>query len=253
MLGMADDAAPVLLLWDVDHTLIENGGVSKENYALAFEILTGRAPDTQPQTDGRTELGIVANILADNGEDPAAFSLELQWDALVDATNRNAAALAKRGHALPGAAACLERVSGEAGIHQSVLTGNIQPNAIVKLHAFGLDKWIDWEIGGFGWDSPYRPRLVPAAQERARIRYGFDADQDVTVLVGDTSLDVKAGIEGGARVIAVATGIYSRGELTAAGADIVLDDLANVDIFMDTLRTVLRLGPVPSRLQDAGL
>jgi phosphoglycolate phosphatase len=76
---MADDAAPVLLLWDIDHTLIENGGVSKENYALTFEILTGRAPVAQPQTDGRTDLGIVASILTDNGEDPAAFSLERQW------------------------------------------------------------------------------------------------------------------------------------------------------------------------------
>jgi phosphoglycolate phosphatase len=54
MLDMADDIGPALLLWDVDHTLIENGGVSKENYALAFEILTGRAPEAQPQTDGRT-------------------------------------------------------------------------------------------------------------------------------------------------------------------------------------------------------
>jgi phosphoglycolate phosphatase len=141
----------------------------------------------------------------------------------------------------------------EPDIHQSVLTGNIKPNAIVKLHAFGLDKWMDWEIGGFGWDSPYRPRLVPAAQERARLRFGFDADQDVTVLVGDTTLDVKAGIEGGARVIAVATGIYPRADLAAAGADVVLDDLADVDGFMDTLRSVIRLGPVPSRFQDVGL
>lgn len=51
---MANDAAPVLLLRDVDHALIENSAVSKENYALAFEILTGRAPDVQPQTDGRS-------------------------------------------------------------------------------------------------------------------------------------------------------------------------------------------------------
>jgi hypothetical protein len=43
MLCMTQDAK-TLVLWDVDHTLIENSGVSKENYALAFEFLTGRAP-----------------------------------------------------------------------------------------------------------------------------------------------------------------------------------------------------------------
>lgn len=250
---MADDAASVLLLWDVDHTLIENGGVSKENYAQAFELLTGRAPDVQPQTDGRTELGIMARILADNGQDAAAFTLDQQWDALVKATRRSAAALAERGHALPGAAACLERVSAEPRIHQSVLTGNIRPNAIVKLGAFGLDRWMDWEIGGYGWDSVDRPRLVPAAQERARVRFGFDAGRDVTVLVGDTPLDVKAGVDGGARTIAVTTGLFSRQELAEAGADVVLNDLADVGDFMDNLWRIVRLGPVPSRLQDAGL
>jgi phosphoglycolate phosphatase-like HAD superfamily hydrolase len=245
---MADEAASVLLLWDVDHTLIENAGVSKENYALAFEILAGRVPGVQPQTDGRTDVGIMADLLSDNGEDPAAYSLKRQRDALAAAASRNSGALAARGHALPGAAACLARASGETGVLQSVLTGNIQPNAILKLRAFGLDIWMDWEIGGFGWDSPVRARLVPAAQERASEKHGFDAARDVTVVVGDTTLDVTAGIDGGARVIAVATGIFSRQQLAAAAADIVLDGLADVDAFMDALGTARKLGPVPARL-----
>ncbi len=49
------DMPLILVLWDVDHTLIENGGVSKEVYAAGFEILTGR-PVTEPvETDGRTD------------------------------------------------------------------------------------------------------------------------------------------------------------------------------------------------------
>jgi hypothetical protein len=43
--------AATLVLWDVDHTLIENSGVSKENYALAFKLLTGREPEVIPQED----------------------------------------------------------------------------------------------------------------------------------------------------------------------------------------------------------
>jgi phosphoglycolate phosphatase len=45
-----------LILWDVDHTLIENGGVSKATYALAFELLTGHAPSVRPSIDGRTDF-----------------------------------------------------------------------------------------------------------------------------------------------------------------------------------------------------
>lgn len=245
---MGNDAAQLLLLWDVDHTLIENSGVSKENYALAFELLTGRPPDVQPQTDGRTDQGIMTNLLAGNGENPDAYSLERQWNALLKAGKQNKAALAERGYALPGATACLERISGVAEIHQSVLTGNLRPNAVIKLQAFGLDKWIDWEVGGFGSDDSVRARLVPVAQARAKERYGFDPSRNVTLLVGDTPLDVEAGVNGGARVIAVATGAFSRQELEATEADAVLDDLADVDAFMNTLTSVRELGPVTARL-----
>lgn len=34
----------LIVLWDIDHTLIENAGVSKEIYAAAFTALSGRAP-----------------------------------------------------------------------------------------------------------------------------------------------------------------------------------------------------------------
>jgi hypothetical protein len=52
------------VLWDVDHTLIENGGVSKETYALAFELLTGCVPSVRPATDGRTDFQIMRLIHA---------------------------------------------------------------------------------------------------------------------------------------------------------------------------------------------
>ena len=51
----------VLLLWDVDHTLIENSGVSKAVYARAFQMMTGD-PEVQPGTDGRTDHEIVRNL-----------------------------------------------------------------------------------------------------------------------------------------------------------------------------------------------
>jgi phosphoglycolate phosphatase len=55
-----------LVLWDVDHTLIENGGVSKATNASAFELLTGRAPSVRPATDGRTDFEIMYELLSAN-------------------------------------------------------------------------------------------------------------------------------------------------------------------------------------------
>jgi phosphoglycolate phosphatase-like HAD superfamily hydrolase len=47
------------------------------------------------------------------------------------------------------------------------------------------------------------------------------------VLVGDTPNDVLAGLEGGARVVAVATGSSDVQALKEAGAELVLEDLAD--------------------------
>jgi hypothetical protein len=40
-MGVGAAGKQVLLLWDVDHTLIENSGVSKAVYARAFELMAG--------------------------------------------------------------------------------------------------------------------------------------------------------------------------------------------------------------------
>jgi len=113
----------------------------------------------------------------------------------------------------------------ERSIHQSVLTGNIAFNGRAKLAALDLDQYIDFEVGGFGSDDVSRPRLVGYAQRRASAKYGVSFDQTTTVLVGDTVRDVQAAKFGGARIVAVATGVDSAAKLTAEGADVVLNDL----------------------------
>jgi phosphoglycolate phosphatase len=242
----------VLVLWDIDHTLIENGGVSKENYALAFELLTGRVPGVQPRTDGRTDTAIMSDLLTANGVGADAFTFDEQVAALAEAGVRNRDRLVARGSALPGAVECLEHLSAVGGVVQSVLTGNIEPNARVKLGAFGLDKYIEFGAGGFGADDAIRARLVPIAQARAGRLFGFDPVRDVTVLIGDTTLDVAAGLAGGGRVLGVATGISTVDELRVAGADAVLPGLADLDAFIQALRTVRAMGPTGPRDQAAG-
>src|SRR5205807_436893 len=99
--------------------------------------------------------------------------------------------------------------------------------AEVKLGAVGLDRFIDFDAGAFGCDHVDRPRLVPIAQTRAGQREKTTYDHANTVLVGDTRRDVQAGLDGGARVLGVATGPVAAGDLRAAGAHDVLDDLTD--------------------------
>jgi phosphoglycolate phosphatase len=226
-----------LILWDIDHTLIENGGVSKETYALAFELLTGHAPSIRPATDGRTDFQIMHELLSANFVNAEKYVEITQFESvLVRAMMRNAPQLPQRGHVLPGVIDALTVLSAAPAVVQSVLTGNIAPNARAKLNAFNLDAWVDVEVGGFGSDDKVRSNLVDAARRKVSKKYGTWFDCSSTILIGDTLLDIKAAHDGGARMLAVATGVYSAAELIEAGADVVLDSLADLDQFMTALR-----------------
>jgi phosphoglycolate phosphatase len=227
----------VLLLWDVDHTLIENSGVSKAVYARAFQMMTGRAPEVQPGTDGRTDQEIVRNLFTANG---AAFTTgdERSYQSvLVDAMGELHPRLMRDGFVLSGVPEVLEAVSQIPGIVQSVLTGNIRPNAEAKLRLLGDHaRVLDLDVGGYGSDDARRPRLVGAAQRKASQKYGTVFGSSSTVLVGDTERDVAAALEGGALIVAVATGVTSQEELRQAGAHVVLPDLSDAPGFVAIVR-----------------
>jgi phosphoglycolate phosphatase-like HAD superfamily hydrolase len=106
-----------------------------------------------------------------------------------------------------------------------MLTGNIKANAIIKVAAFGLDRWLDIEAGAYGSD-PHEERsdLVAVARRRAAERY---SEPTAAVLVGDTPLDVRAAREAGARSVAVATGFSDAETLRASEPDAYLDDFSD--------------------------
>ena len=51
---------------------------------------------------------------------------------------------------MPGAVAAVAAVAKLDGVVQTVLTGSSKPSAMLKLRAFGLDGFVDFDIGGYG-------------------------------------------------------------------------------------------------------
>ena len=233
---MPDLFPTALVLWDVDHTLIENGGVSKDTYALAFRLIAGRMPEVQPVTHGRTDFLIMRALLEANGVDAGGFeTIESFRPFLVSAMKEVGPGLPSRGFVLPGVVEALRVLDGVEAVVQSALTGNVVENARAKLDPFDLTRWLDMEVGGFGSDAEVRSDLVRVAQDKAAAKYGREYDAESTILIGDTPLDVKAAQDGGAKVIAVATGVHDLDELRAAGPDAALRDLSDLDLFLSTL------------------
>lgn len=219
-----------LVLWDIDHTLVDFAGLGMTWYAAAFTAATGGTMRVHPVFGGRTELATTTELLTANGFDPAPDTIRAMFEALVAESERATHRFATEARALPGAAEALTAFAGDDGVVQSLVTGNLPEISRHKLVAFGLHEHLDLDIGGYGTLSVHRPDLVPHAVGLAAAKHGTAFDAGEVVVVGDTPNDVKAALAHGALSIAVATGLYSAGELRAAGAHVVLPDLADTDV-----------------------
>lgn len=225
---------PLIVLWDIDHTLIENSGVSKEIYAAAFTALTGQSSREPAATEGRTDRLIMAEMFRRHGLSAPPWGQVER--ALEDAGADREDALRRRGRALPGTREALKTLAGQSWAVSSVLTGNIAANALVKLRAFGLDVLLDLAVGAYGADSEDRAGLVAVARKRVSSAYSLAPDIPV-VLIGDTPRDVAAALSTGSRILAVATGVHHSEALREAGAKVVLPDLRDTAGLISQLRS----------------
>jgi phosphoglycolate phosphatase-like HAD superfamily hydrolase len=225
----ASDASPgqpaVLVLWDIDHTLLAAQGVGAAVYRSAFQAATGKPMRVMPRFAGRTELAIMRETLIRNEVAPTDDAISELTDRLVEGFERARDELADRGRVLPGAAATLAALAGDGTVYQSVLTGNLREVARIKLEVFGLDAHLDLASGAYGEDHTDRAELVGFAQYRASRRFAVPFDNARTVLIGDTLNDVRAALAAGVAVIGVATGENESDDLRSAGAGVVLTAL----------------------------
>jgi phosphoglycolate phosphatase len=220
---------PRLVLWNVDHTLVDVGRVTREAYAEAFQRVTGRPLVRLAPTAGRTESEIIFETLAFNDVVTAEHHLAEFMTALGESFGARRKSIREHGRVLPGAREALAAVGRLHDVIQSVLTGSIQPNAIAKLTALGLDRYVDFTVGGYGSETYPKAALVELARTRTAQKYGGVIAEASTVLIADSPNDVRAAQISNARSIAVATGNATEAELRAAGADVVLPTLGDTD------------------------
>jgi phosphoglycolate phosphatase-like HAD superfamily hydrolase len=229
--------ARTLVLWDIDHTLLNTAGLGRRAYADAFQVVASRPMEQAADMAGRTDWAITLDLLRMHGIEASPDLLRTFGAALAEAFATYEKAVRENGWVLPGAREALEALAGRDDVVQSVLTGNMEPIAIGKLAAFDLVPYMDMRVGAFGMDHEDRAELVRLAQKRAVAVYGQEFGRDNTVLIGDTRHDVQAGHVGGARVVAVATGASDRETLLGAGAELVLDDLGDTDAVVRAILT----------------
>lgn len=222
-----------LVLWDVDGTLLTSGGVGPAAIHRAVErglgrALVGTSLVGAVHMGGKTDPQIVGEYLSLMEADGEA-DLPVVLRHLEECLAETAHLVRENGAVLPGVEAVLEALSRRSDVVCSVLTGNIAPNAAVKVGAFGLERWLDLEVGAYGSDNVDRRALVPIALHRVEELRGLELAPDDVWVVGDTPRDLEAARSGGAHCLLVATGGYGIEELRALGADATIADLSDTD------------------------
>ncbi|QHY99244.1 Phosphoglycolate phosphatase [Streptomyces sp. S4.7] len=233
----------ILVLWDIDRTLLYVGETDRLVYREVFQQVVGRPPAVLPARGTGVTMPLAVRELLASNDVPSEDIERLTGDIIERMPGQLAnhrEDLLTQGQLMPGALAALVAVRQSDLFIPSIVTGNLRRSAEIKLDTFGLSSYVDSGVGGYASDNSHRPALVRIAQERAEKVYGEPFDRSNTVIVGDSLQDVITGREGGAPVIGVASGKTPAAELTNYGADRVIPDLTDVVGLLQLITDVVR-------------
>jgi phosphoglycolate phosphatase-like HAD superfamily hydrolase len=225
----------ILLLFDIDGTLITTGGAGYRAMKRAVEDVVGvqQALEGIPVA-GRTDSIILRDAIA--AIDGRELDLPLRDRIQARYAGLLAEELARTGGGpgvCPGVRPLLEALQADDRFDLALLTGNFSQTAAIKLGYFDLWQYFPW--GAFGEDAVHRNDLMPVAYERYATRTGRAPEPSRTVIIGDTPHDVACARAGQARSVCVTTGQFDRDALEAAGADVVFHELSDVEVVIDVL------------------
>jgi phosphoglycolate phosphatase-like HAD superfamily hydrolase len=216
-----------LVLFDIDGTLLSDGGAAREAYAYALEAVYGYHTELRRYDfSGRTDPQITHMVLGDAGLSAEAIDAAMPrlWEHYLAALERSAPG---RVRVLAGVRPLLETLAGDGRVMLGLLTGNIEPGARVKLGNAALNDF--FPFGAFGSDSARREELPPIAVERASQFAGRHFSGRDVVIIGDSIYDVRCGVPHSATTIAIASGKTAEEKLRAENPDYLFASSEQLD------------------------
>jgi phosphoglycolate phosphatase len=218
---------PLLLLFDIDGTLIDTGG--KGMSALrktAIEIFGNEGPPLD--LAGSTDLGILEKLHAHFDTAPCAERTYRFFETYHIHLENSLSSNPSEGRVIDGVVELLKEITGAPHTKPALLTGNTMQGAWIKLRHYRLDHY--FSFGAYGSDLADRNHLGRIALERALAHTGQAYGLQHTLVIGDTPKDIACAHAVGAKCLAVATGHFSEDQLAAAGADWVVSSLREISL-----------------------
>ena len=208
--GTDTAAAPLLLLFDIDGTLL-SGATAAHSEALHEALRQVHGVDTRA-TSGRDRPGG-----AHRRGDRAAAAAQRRGlgprhrrgrDGGPRACGEVFARLCPPSLAdtvIPGIAELVSWLDGRDDVRLSLVTGNYEPVARLKLSRAGIGRHFPSGQGGFGSDSEDRAALPGIARKRAG-HDGVSHPRRRAIVIGDTPRDIACAQADDVRCFAVTTG-----------------------------------------------
>lgn len=222
-----------LILFDIDGTLAR-GGPAKEAFGVAMMATFGTVGTIESfDFSGKTDPQIARELLVAANVDDSVIDtgLPVLWNSYISELKTRIVANPMK--LLPGVGDLIENLHLADDVALGLVTGNIARGARIKLGSVGLAE--HFHVGGYGCDHEVRDHLPGIALDRAADTWGITFSEESVVVVGDTPRDVQCGKHHGAKTVAVATGHFDGSQLKETGADVVLQDLSDVDRVMEAL------------------
>jgi phosphoglycolate phosphatase len=218
----------VLVLFDIDGTLVDCGKAAGKAFSAAFHEAFGVACPIfkAEEVSGLTDTAILMEVVRRLKLTPDDFEQRRDLAFKIYARNLERELMLNPAKELPGASRAVERIRSIENCAVGLLTGSTEATARVKLETAGIafDQFV---CGAYSEDGEHREELPPAA--RRRFTELFGADPRTTILIGDTPRDIQAAHATGCEFVGVATGPYSVEALRDAGARAILRDLSHAE------------------------
>ena len=227
-----------LILFDIDGTLTrtQNGYVPFNEAILRTFGFDGDIRTVVP--DGNTDPLIVEDIFA-----KAAVKIELQesdWQKFTIHLRERYHHHVQLGtttiRPLSGATELLRSLAASSEFTSSVVTGNFEATAQIKLDAAGLAPYL--RRGAYASDSRHRPDLPAIAKARWEAMTLRKIGADRCIVVGDTPKDLEAARRNEMKCVLVGTGRYPVEELKYWQPDGCLADLSDTRAVMAMLSEI---------------
>jgi phosphoglycolate phosphatase len=193
----------MLLLFDIDGTLLR-GAAEAHRIALYAALQAVHGIDAGTVRSTLSPAGRIDDRALDVREECCRIYVEIVSEDLSHTV-------------VPGMGELLAWLSSHEDVVLSLVTGNFETIARVKLKRAGIGRYFPSGQGAFGSDAEDRAALPPIARRRAGPT-GHPYPRERTIVVGDTPRDIACAHADDLRCFAVPTGPFPAADLTQADA-----------------------------------